>query len=177
MLRLETERLLFRDHELGDLDAYCELESDPIYRAPQRVQPRAELERGFSNGLLRPKDLGLFATVFKEDGRYIGRCGLYHFRNPQGETRTDEALIGFYIGRPYWGRGLATEAGRAWIRYAFEVLGLRRIEAGIAADNVASLRVVEKLGFRWLRSGGAGTRWHDLELWNPGVGPQPNEEL
>ena len=79
-----------------------------------------------------------------------------------------EAFIAFCVARPYWGRGIATEAGKAWIAHGFETLGLRRIEAGVNAANAASLRVIEKLGFAWVRSGGdQGTRWHDFELRNP----------
>ena len=170
MVRLETERLLFRDHEPGDLAAYCEQESDPIYRWPQPVRPREELERNFRASALQPKEMGLRATVFKPDNRYVGRCGLYSFRNDKGEILPMEAFIAFYVARPYWGRGIATEAGKAWIAHGFETLGLRRIEAGVNAANAASLRVIEKLGFEWVRSGGdQGTRWHDFELRNPHV--------
>jgi ribosomal-protein-alanine N-acetyltransferase len=168
LVRLETERLLFRDHEPGDLEPYCEIESDPDYRSPQVVLAREELERSFRQTWLRPKELGLYATVFKPEGRYIGRCGLYPFRNAQDEIQPNEAFIAFYIARPYWGRGIATEAGKAWIAHAFGKLGITRIEAGINAQNIASLRVVEKLGFQWIRSGGdENTRWHDFELRNP----------
>ena len=168
MIRLETPRLLFRDHEPDDMTPYCEMESDPVYRWPQPVHPRAELERGFRDAVLKPKALGLQATVFKPDGRYIGRCGLYPFRNEKGEIQPDEAFIAFYIARAYWRRGIATEAGAAWIQYGFETLGLTRIEAGINAKNAASLGVIKKLGFRWLRSGGdPTTSWHDFELGNP----------
>ena len=58
MLRLETERLLFRDHEERDLEPYCEIESDPEYRWPQVVHPRAELERSFREGWLPRKAMG-----------------------------------------------------------------------------------------------------------------------
>jgi [ribosomal protein S5]-alanine N-acetyltransferase len=168
MVRLESERLLFRDHEPGDLEPYCEIESDPLYRRPQKVHPRAELERSFREVWLKPKELGLHATVFKPDGRYIGRCGLYPFRNAHGEIVPNEAFMAFYVARPYWGRGIATESGKAWIAHAFEHLGVTRIEAGVSAENAASIRVIEKLGFRWLRSGGGDDgehpRWHDFEL-------------
>ena len=165
MIKLETERLIFRDHELRDLEPYCAIESDPVYRSPQRVHPRAELERAFRETAMRPKEIGLHAMEFKPDGRYIGRAGLYPFRNQRGETQPGEAFIAFYIARPYWGRGIATEAGRAWITHGFEHLGITRIEAGINAANAASLRVIEKLGFTHLRSGGdEHTKWHDFEL-------------
>jgi ribosomal-protein-alanine N-acetyltransferase len=167
---LETERLLFRQHEESDLEAFCEMESDPVYRWPQAVHPRAELERSFREAWMRPKSFGLLATVFKPEGRYIGRCGLYPLRNDANEVVPGEAVIAFYIARPYWGRGLATEAGWAFINYGFGQLGLSRIEAGINAKNQASIRVVEKLGFVWVRSGeGGGSQWHEYELRKPGV--------
>src|ERR1051325_4725971 len=141
------------------------MESVPIYRLPQVVHPRAELERSFRERLMVPKDLGLLATIFKPENVYVGRCGLYPFRTPEGELVPGEAFLAYYIARPYWGRGIATEASRAWVRYGFDILGLRRIEAGVAAANAASIRVVEKLGFPRIRSGGeGGIHWHDYEL-------------
>ena len=167
MIRLETERLLFRDHEPADLEDYLDIESDALYRAPQTVHPRGQLERRFRQVLLQPKELGLCATILKATGRYVGRCGLYPFRNSAGVIQPGEAFIAFYIGRAFWGQGIATEAGQAWIGYGFDQLGLRRIEAGVNVENAASIRVVEKLGFHWIRSGGTGPYWNDYELKNP----------
>jgi ribosomal-protein-alanine N-acetyltransferase len=162
---LETERLLLRDHEPGDLEAFCAMESDPEYRRPQRVHPRAELERSFREAWLPPKAMGLLATVFKPEGRYIGRCGLYPLRDESDRVISGEACLAFYLARPYWGRGLATEAGRAFVEYGLDVLRLSRIEAGVNARNRASIRVIEKLGFQWVRSGeGGGSQWHLFEL-------------
>jgi RimJ/RimL family protein N-acetyltransferase len=166
--RLETERLLLRDHELQDLERFCEIESDPDYRWPQQVHPRAELERSFREVWLRPKELGLLATIFKPDGQYIGRCGLYPYRTENDVVVPHEASIAFYLARSHWGRGLATEAGRALVTHGFRELALTRIHAGMNAGNAASRRVVEKLGFRLVRSGeSGGNRWHDFELANP----------
>ena len=168
VIYLETERLFFRDHQPDDLEAYCAMESDPVYRSPQVVHPRAEIERSFREAIMTPKPLGLRATVFKPDNLYVGRCGLYPFRTDEGDLVPDEAFIAFYIARPYWGRGIATEAARAWVQHGFDTLGLRRIVAGVNAANVASARVVEKLGFRRFRSGGdETTRWNDFELVRP----------
>ena len=57
---------------------------------------------------------------------------------------------------------------RAFIEYGFGKLGLSRIVAGANANNIASNRVIQKLGFVWVRSGeGGGHSWHDYELRNP----------
>ncbi|MBX3441448.1 MAG: GNAT family N-acetyltransferase [Planctomyces sp.] len=173
MTKLETERLLFRDHELADLEPFCEMESDPAYRFPQAVHPRIELERSFREGWLPVKAMGLLATVYKPEGRYIGRCGLYPNRDEDGELIPGEAQLAYYLARPYWGRGLASEAADAFVAYGFNVLGLQRIEAGTNVLNAASNRVLEKLGFRRIRSGeGGGSAWHLYELRNPTGDPQ-----
>ena len=165
---LETERLIFRPHVEADFSSYVVMESDPIYRSPQPVRSITEQERSFRQTWLPPSPMSLLATVYKPDGHYIGRCGLYPARDERDQIIPGDARIAFYLARPYWGRGLATEAGRAFVTHGFETLGLRRIEAGINAGNAASLRVIEKLGFQWVRSGeGNGSRWHDFELWNP----------
>jgi ribosomal-protein-alanine N-acetyltransferase len=144
------------------------MESDQIYRAHQPVHPRQELERSFRESALSPKEMGLRATVLKADGTYIGRTGLYPFRTDEGVIVAREATLAFYLARPYWGRGFATEAGRAFIDHGFRDLGLKKIHAGMNAANSASQRVIEKLGFSWVRSGGdATTQWHDYELANP----------
>lgn len=165
---LETDRLVFRDHLPEDLEPFCEMESDPVFRGAQPVHPRSELERSFQEAWLPPKPLGLLATVFKPEARYIGRCGLYPHRNDDGEVIPKEATLAYYLARPYWGRGLATEAGQAFVRHGFQSLGLTRIFAGMNALNQASIRIVEKLGFTRVRSGeGGGNRWHEYELRNP----------
>ncbi len=168
MVKLESPRLLFRDHEPRDLDAFCRFESDPVYRFPQTVHGLAELERSFRESWLLPKSLGLLATVLKSTDTYIGRCGLYPFRDDSGQVIDGSAHIAFYIGRPYWGQGFATEAARAFVNHGFMSLGIERIVAGINAENVASIAVVRKLGFSLSRSGeGGGSKWHEFELRNP----------
>ncbi len=163
---LETERLLFRHHAIEDFEAYCEMESDPVYRGKQKVHPRAEIERSFHQGAMVPKPVGLLATLYKPDNRYVGRCGLYPYRaDGSNEIVPGEAVLAYYLARPYWNRGLATEAGQAFVRYGFDVLKLNRIHAGMDAENLASVRVAEKSGLLYVRSGeGGGNRWHAYEL-------------
>lgn len=151
-----------------DLEPYCEMESDPVYRSPQRVHPRTELERSFRESVSPPKAMGLLATVFKPEARYIGRCGLYPRCGEDDRVIPGEAVLAFYLARSYWRRGLATEAGRGFIQFGFGTLGLSRIVAGADVDNLASNRVIQKLGFVHVESGeGGGNRWHGYELRNP----------
>jgi [ribosomal protein S5]-alanine N-acetyltransferase len=152
-LILESERLLFRPNEPSDLDAFCALQADPEVRrfiggAPR---PREVAKQKFQNGLKKAqKPLSLRATIYKPEGVYIGQCGLYPNFRPGGSV-PGEAMLSFVLAREYWGRGFATEAGRVFIAYGFEQLRLRRIRAVIQTGNAASGRVLEKLGFHWMR--------------------------
>jgi ribosomal-protein-alanine N-acetyltransferase len=172
MIVLETERLLFRDHEPADLEPYCEMEADPEvrrYMGAGLPRPRNAAEHRFRLVFFppRPDRMRLWATVFKPEGRYIGYCGVY----PHTEAEVPipgEGVLACYLARAYWGRGLATEAGRAFVAFGFRELGLSRIVAGADVNNVGSNRVLKKLGFVWLRTGvGGGRSYHDYELRNP----------
>jgi len=81
--------------------------------------------------------------VIEIDGALAGCVGL---RPQYGESR-GVAEFGYWLGRPYWGRGFATEAARAIVAHAFAARGLRRLEAHVFAPNIASAYVLEKCGF------------------------------
>ena len=147
---LESERLFFRQHVLADIDNYCAMEMDPDCRryVGGRPRTREEAEHRFQ-GSLKPvtNRLSMWATVFKPKGDYIGRCGIYPHFKPDGDIFRDEASLGLYIAKAYWGRGFATEAGRAFINLGFDELKLSRIVTMVQVGNDASVRVLEKLGF------------------------------
>ncbi len=171
MIVLETERLLFRDHTLEDLDSFCALEADPEVRrfVGGRPRTREEAEHRFRDRFLRPASdrLRLWATVFKPDGRYIGYCGVYPHFGEAGPI-PGEGALGFTLARDYWGRGLATEAARAFVDFGFRELHLRRIVASVEASNAASVRVIEKLGFNpWRLEKIDHRSLYHFELYNP----------
>ena len=165
MIILETDRLLFRQHESTDIDAYCAMEMDADVRryVGGRPRTREEAEKRFS-GALQPvtNRLRIWATVLKSEGKYIGRCGIYPHFNTDGEAIPGEASLGLYIAREYWGRGFATEAGRAFIQLGFDELGLERIVTMIDSRHAASVRVIEKLGFElvWEEKGEQRSFYH-----------------
>jgi RimJ/RimL family protein N-acetyltransferase len=87
-----------------------------------------------------------FPFAITLDGAFIGGMGL-------DLERSEEWELGYWLGEPYWGRGFATEAGRAVTGFGFGTLGLNHLVAGHFADNPASGRVLEKLGFRYTGRG------------------------
>lgn len=169
MIVLESERLLFREHEPGDLDAYCAIEADPEVRRYVGGAPRTrqDAERRFRDNHLKraSNELALRATIFKPENRYIGYCGLYPHFGPRGVI-SGEAALAFYFSPKYWGRGLATEAGRAFIKFGFTQLHLVRIVATVEVGNAASVHVMEKLGFALIRTEKGARSFHHFELVN-----------
>jgi RimJ/RimL family protein N-acetyltransferase len=95
-----------------------------------------------------------FAITLAQERTLIGAIGL----EIAAEHRRAE--LGYWIGKPYWGRGYATEAARAVVDYGFKSLGLQRIHAGHFSRNPASGRVLAKIGMRK-----EGTLRSHIEKW------------
>ena len=157
---LESERLILRQHVMADRDAFCAMEMDPDVRrfVGGYPRPRKEAEQRFVR-LLEPiaNGLGMWATVLKSEGSYVGRCGIFpHFR-ADSSVIPNEAALGLYIATCHWNRGLATEAGRTLVEYGFSQLAFTKIVTTVEVGNDASAHVVRKLGFE-LRSTETGPR-------------------
>jgi len=105
------------------------------------LETKAEIE-WFANGHPRRPELGLWATVERESGEFLGRCGLLPWRI-QG---SDEVEVAFMIKKERWREGLATEAARGIIKYASAGLGLRRLVCLVMPGNRASAGVAVKVG-------------------------------
>ncbi len=88
----------------------------------------------------------LWAVTERANGTVMGDAGLIHYAH-----RGPEIELAYRLAKPYWGRGYATEAARAWVRHGFDELGLDRIVALTHPENVASRRVLEKVGMRYER--------------------------
>jgi len=146
-LILETKRLLLRHQVISDLDDLWALYCDPeitkyIPDAPRsREEAQEELE-WHMHGHPKYPDLGLWATIHKETGKFIGRCGLL----PWEIDGQKEVEVAYTLARAYKGQGLGTEAGQAILQYGFETLNLSRLICLIDADNIASQKVAEKIG-------------------------------
>jgi ribosomal-protein-alanine N-acetyltransferase len=144
---LETDRLILRRQVIEDLDALWGLYCDPEFTkhipdAPKTYEEaRQELE-WHMNGHPRRPELGLWATIHKESGRFIGRCGLL----PWTIDGQAEVEVAYAIAREYWGRGLGTEAARAIAAYAFNELKLTRLICMIEPENQASIGVARQIG-------------------------------
>jgi ribosomal-protein-alanine N-acetyltransferase len=180
MFLFESERLLFREHQPGDMEAYCALEADPEVRRYVGGAPRPHelAARKFRTTFLKnaARKLALRATIFKPEGRYIGYSGLYPNFRPGGSV-PGEAVLGFCLAREYWGRGLASEAGRAFVNFGFDQLRLKRIVAVAEVGNAASIRVLEKLGFVCTKTELGPRSFYRFELQPSPVSPGALRDL
>ena len=145
---LETPRLRFRPWRDYDAEALFRYASDPGVGPRAGWPPHKSVEESlsvirdiFSNG-------HTWALELKETGEPVGCMGYYTFWESNIDIGEEDAELGYWIARPYWNRGLCTEALRAMVSWCFDVRGFHVLWSDFFVDNPASGRVMEKCGFR-----------------------------
>ena len=145
----ETSRLYLRPFEPADLTAYADIRSRP---SNARYLPGSEAGAKAAAGKVRTLwghdawtegNYAPWAVVEKTSGRLIGHLGLRYL------PEIEETELLYMIDEPWWGRGLATEGGRAAVDFARDRLGLTRLVAFALRENAASIAVMRTLGFRF----------------------------
>jgi RimJ/RimL family protein N-acetyltransferase len=140
-----TERLVLRpftEQDAGPLYEILAQEDVLRYFPNPGRMPRDRVERFVAHQIRHWEDhgFGWWAVEPRDKSELIGWNGLQYLPD------TDEIEIGYLLAKGYWGRGLATEGARPGLRFGFETLGLEHIVAVVHPENVASQRVLEKLG-------------------------------
>lgn len=158
MLTLETERLTLRPWTLADLAAKHAMDQHPdvfryngfvrledgTQRARTLEETRGHLERRIAEFALQ--GFGQMALELKPVGAFVGWAGLQFYLLDHGAYSTPEIELFYGLARAYWGRGLATEAGTALIRYGFATLKLPRITSVAFRANTPSANVMRRVG-------------------------------
>ena len=158
---LTTERLRLRAFAITDADDLVRLAGERVIAATTLNIPHPYTREYAEDFIakraaeLEAHKLVVFAVTLIETGEFLGAAGL------QLELEHSRAELGYWIGRPHWGSGYATEAAGAVLQYAFDDLKLNRVFAGHFAANPPSGRVLEKIGM--LRE---GTLLQHVEKWN-----------
>lgn len=144
---LTTERLVLRPWQEGDAQALYNYAKDPEVGpiAGWPVHTDAENSRQIIRGVLSEEET--YAVVLKGEEAPIGSIGLMIGEKSNIEISAREGEIGYWLGVPYWGKGIIPEAARALMRHAFETLGLTTLWCGYFDGNEKSKRVQEKCGF------------------------------
>ncbi|WP_392541936.1 GNAT family N-acetyltransferase [Oryzobacter telluris] len=144
---LHTSRLRLRPFEEADSDDLFALQSDATVlrywdSPPWTDRARADLFVTQSRELAEEGLGARLAVERAADGAFIGWCTLNSW-NPVFRS----ASLGYCFGEAVWGNGFATEAARAVLEWAYDTLDLNRVQAEADTRNIASARVLEKLGF------------------------------
>lgn len=142
----ETARLEHRALTADDAEAFFSLNSDPEVMRFTGEPPIASLEAA-REAIANYPDFdtvgyGRWGCILKESQTLIGFCGLKYL------PELDETDVGYRFLPQYWGRGLATEACRASVNFGLSTIHLKRIIALVLPENVASIRVLEKVGMQ-----------------------------
>ncbi len=145
---IQTERLILRPFQLSDAADVQRLAGDREVAVTTVSIPHpypdgvAQAWIAVHPARLADGSACTFAVVLRKTEELVGATGL------RMKAEHGRGELGYYVGKPYWNHGYATEAGRAVLKFGFEVLGLRRIFAECMSHNPASARVLEKLGMR-----------------------------
>jgi RimJ/RimL family protein N-acetyltransferase len=170
MVSLDSGRLLLREFNEEDFDSVHLYAVDPEVVRYMPWGPNSESDtRNFINTAIsyqreQPRTKYELAVVLKEEGILIGGCGI-RISNPE----LKEADFGYCLNRNYWRRGCATEIARTLLEFGFCKLNLHRIYATCDPENIASKRVLEKMGMslegHFRESIQIRGEWRDLLLY------------
>jgi RimJ/RimL family protein N-acetyltransferase len=141
---LTTPRLVLRTFRPEDLPVYAALNADPEvarYLGGVRTREESDSIAEWANECYEEEGLGLLAVERREDGAFLGMCGLHH-----QQSYPEDVEVGWRLAHEHWGHGYATEAATAWLDHGFGTLGLPRVISITERANVRSLAVMRRLG-------------------------------
>ena len=146
---IETDRLLLRRFTGDDALLLYELNLDPeVIRYTHDPMTSVEHAKKVLNEVILPQyvlyDHGRWAVHLRSNLEFMGWCGLKYL------SETNEVDLGYRFMKKFWGNGYATEAALACIEYGFTRLNLRQIVGRALPGNLASIKVLEKCGMKYL---------------------------
>lgn len=150
---IETDRLILRPFVDSDVEAVYEFNSHPEvirYTGESPVKSKQEAQDIITTIWKRDYEIqgyGRFAVVYKPDNKVIGFSGL------KWEADIGETDIGYRFLPEYWGQGIATESCIPLLKYGFDDLGLKQIVGLAYPENVASCKVLMKIGMNLYKTG------------------------
>ncbi len=148
--RMETRRLILRPFEPADLEAAFGWFGDPVVMwftvtSPDKSIEETKKRLTYFDNHQQAHGFSKWVILNAASGVAIGDSGLLVL------PECGWIDLGFRLAQPYWGHGFATEAALAWVHAAFDEFHIHRLGAFVHPENVASIRVLEKLGFQTAR--------------------------
>lgn len=166
-LEIETPRLVLRPWTSSDADvnAMWPYASDPEF--PKQMSWNAHTDKDTTRAFLQSNEKELaegtgINWALIHAGKPVGSIELGNIRWQCGAWRIDRAELGYWIAPELWGKGLMTEAAHHVLLFAFDAIGLHKITVGCFEKNIASRRVIEKVGFRHVGR-------QDDDVWRDGA--------
>ena len=156
-LILETERLLLRPLELSDAEAMFEMDKNPeVHKylwqnTSKKIEESVEVIKYVQNQYER-NNIGRFATIVKETGEFIGWTGIKYIDDHEENGNTNFYDYGYRLAEPFWNKGYATEASRAWLDYGFNQMNIKVMNAYTHAENGASNHILQKIGMQFVEN-------------------------
>jgi len=151
MKKIKTERLTLRQFTLNDAAFILELVNEPSFIqniGDRGVRSLSDAKRYLESGPLSSyakNGFGLLAVTRNDTGQPIGMCGLIK------RDTLEDVDIGYAFLPEFWSKGYALESAQAVMKYAVEVIGLKRVVAIVDPDNAGSIRLLEKIGMLFER--------------------------
>jgi len=144
---LETDRLLLRELNVQDSGNFYELNLNPKvvkYTGDTAFEnlKAAEIFLDQYNDY-QINGFGRWAVIDKGNGEFLGWCGLKY------AEKSNETDIGFRLFEKHWNKGFATESASACLKYGFEKLNLKTVIGRVMSENIASIKVLEKIGLTY----------------------------
>jgi ribosomal-protein-alanine N-acetyltransferase len=145
---LETERLMLRNQQPGDLDFIAKMFGDAEvmrFIGDGKTFPRSAAEQSITkwNDYERKHGFTSWAIIRKEDNSFIGKCGFNYLPD------NSEIELSYMLDEPYWGNGYASEIAKATLDYGINKLNMKRVVALVYPQNSPSIRVIEKTGMKY----------------------------
>lgn len=147
---IETERLILRPWKESEAETLFKYASDPDIGPIAGWSPHTSVAESLEVIRTIFAAPETYAVVLKATGEPVGSCGIMFSESLHtADMSHGEAEIGYWLGKPYWGRGLIPEAVGALLSRCFNMLNLRTVWCGHYDGNIKSKRVCEKCGFRF----------------------------
>jgi ribosomal-protein-alanine N-acetyltransferase len=168
-MKLESERLWFRELQMSDAQSMLELYSDPLVLRYVGEKPLSHIDQAreiIEDIRQQYQDCGIgrWAAFLKSSNEFIGWAGLKYIAEING--RTDNYDLGYRLLRRHWGKGYGTESVQALVAYGFDAMQLNRISGYADVEHPASIKILEKFGLQFTNTfmdDGDLCTWYEIE--------------
>lgn len=169
---IETNRLILREIEDCDLQGLFELDSDPevhkyLGKSPIKSLQESKSTISYIRKQYEEDGIGRWAVIDKITNEFIGWAGLKYEKEVRKEMHYYD--LGYRLKKQFWGQGIATETALESLNYGFINLNLKEIYAGAHVENVASNKVLQKVGLKFIETfqyDGAPHNWYKIDKTN-----------